>query len=277
LVNRLGKEDYQVWLDEHDLIVGDQLVGQISQALAVSRVVLIVVSSASVRSKWLKFELNKAIERMIEGQCRVIPIIREKVELPPEVKGLLYADFSDSFKYGMKSVLIALEHEANRASFEPSFLAQVEAELEKVFGLCGVHATMTKDKGKIHKVLFFPLQPKNKLDLEVLYEIISADVKPPKALTSHWWDEYYSTNKDVLDNHFFLLITERPVAFQVEECHQHTSKILLKTGGYSPNYGYIHTVIIDLSESHDEESRINLLTKAKQILIKFANGLEMTK
>jgi TIR domain len=60
LVSRLQMEGFQVWLDEHELHVGDQLAEEISKALSSSQVVLVVVSKASIKSRWLKFELNKA-------------------------------------------------------------------------------------------------------------------------------------------------------------------------------------------------------------------------
>src|ERR1700687_3434075 len=133
LTSRLKKEGYKVWLDEHELLAGDPLAQQISEALANANVVLVVVSSVSVKSKWLKFELNKATERMVQGHCRVIPVIKDKVDLPPEVRALLYADFTSSFTYGLRSVRTSLEHEANRKIQEHGFWAQIETGLEAVF------------------------------------------------------------------------------------------------------------------------------------------------
>src|SRR5713101_4822604 len=81
---------------------------RLADALAQSKAVLIVVSAASVKSNWLAFELNKATERMVKGDCRVIPAVKEKVGPPPEVRGLLYADFTGRFDLGLTSVLTAL-------------------------------------------------------------------------------------------------------------------------------------------------------------------------
>ena len=71
-------------MDEKKLIAGDALGKKISEALGRAEVVLVVVSEASAKSKWLSFELNKATERMIAGQCRLIPVVIDKAELPAE-------------------------------------------------------------------------------------------------------------------------------------------------------------------------------------------------
>jgi hypothetical protein len=115
LTHRIEKEGFRVWLDEKKLIAGDPLGKTISEALDRASVVLVVVSKASVKSRWLSFELNKATERMVKGECRVIPVVIEKIELPAEVKGLMFADFTSSFKLGFKAVLTALQHEARHA------------------------------------------------------------------------------------------------------------------------------------------------------------------
>src|SRR5262245_5854907 len=104
LVKRLERESFSVWLDEKELKPGDALSDEIAKALREARVVLVVVSVASVRSKWLKYELTLATDRMVKGDCRVIPVVIGDVEPPPEVAGLLYADFRTSFSLGAKSV-----------------------------------------------------------------------------------------------------------------------------------------------------------------------------
>lgn len=94
---RLQKDGYQVWLDEKELVPGDKLAESVSKALDSSSVVLVIVSSAAIKSKWLAFELNKATQKMIEGRCRVIPIIKEKAHLPPGSAGASVCRFHRFF------------------------------------------------------------------------------------------------------------------------------------------------------------------------------------
>jgi len=108
LARRLWREGYGVWLDEKELVPGDQLAARLSEAIDLCRVVIIVVTPTSVDSNWLKFELNKATERMVHGYCRLIPVLRGKVEVPQQLKGLIYADFRKSFARGFDAVAAAL-------------------------------------------------------------------------------------------------------------------------------------------------------------------------
>jgi hypothetical protein len=50
LAARLEKSHFQVWLDEHNLIAGDPLPESIGKALQAAKVILVVVSKASVAS-----------------------------------------------------------------------------------------------------------------------------------------------------------------------------------------------------------------------------------
>jgi hypothetical protein len=66
LAARLKKSHFHVWLDEHDLIAGDPLPQSIGEALQAAKVILVVVSKASVKSKWLSSRLaNAALLRLI--------------------------------------------------------------------------------------------------------------------------------------------------------------------------------------------------------------------
>ena len=113
LAKTLWEEDYQVWLDEKELVPGDGLATRLSDALSQSRVVIVVVTPNSMDSRWLRFELNKATERMVQGNCRIIPALKGIVEPPSELKGVVYADFRRSFKKGLEAVLAALSKEAD--------------------------------------------------------------------------------------------------------------------------------------------------------------------
>lgn len=115
LVKRLADEGFETWLDEKELRAGDALGAEIAKALSQARVVLVVVSSASVKSKWLRYELNLATGRMVKGECRLIPVVIGDVEPPPEVAGLLYADFRSKFSLGWRGMVTALQYERGRA------------------------------------------------------------------------------------------------------------------------------------------------------------------
>lgn len=139
-----------------------------------SKVVLMVVSSASIKSKWLKFEINKATEKMVEGHCRVIPIIKERVSIPAEVQGLLYADFTSSFQYGIKSVLTALGYEAKKNFFQLGFWAQIDILLQKIFKTSSI-SILGEYKSQDYDVLSLPTPNRDgEEETTVVYEVVSS-------------------------------------------------------------------------------------------------------
>ena len=62
LYDRLGKENVRVWLDRHDMIAGD-MQRQVTRALRLNDVVVIVLSEHSVESAWVEKELEDALKK----------------------------------------------------------------------------------------------------------------------------------------------------------------------------------------------------------------------
>lgn len=111
---RLLAEGYDTWLDEKEIDVGDALAAKISEGLRDAKVVVVVVSAATLASRWLRYELDIATERMVSGHCRVLPVLIDDVEVPPEIAGRLYADMRPKRRGGFAKVLRTLESEAAR-------------------------------------------------------------------------------------------------------------------------------------------------------------------
>jgi hypothetical protein len=102
---------YSIWLDERELLPGDKLLERIAEAVSTSRVMLVVISRASVTSKWLRQELTVVSERMVRGECRVIPVLIEDVEIPSELRGLVYADIRSNYSDGLGRIVNAIRQE----------------------------------------------------------------------------------------------------------------------------------------------------------------------
>ena len=62
IYERLKKEGIPVWLDRHDIVAGD-LQKQISRAIRLNDIVLLVLSEAAIKSDWVESELDMARER----------------------------------------------------------------------------------------------------------------------------------------------------------------------------------------------------------------------
>jgi hypothetical protein len=136
-IERVG---LQVWLDERAMAPGDQLAREISEGLAASEAVIFVISAASGRSNWLRYELNNVAPRAVAGECLLVPVVIEDATLPSELHGLIYADFRSNAKKGYEAVRAALqplveEREAReRAARQPETREEVvRAALASIF------------------------------------------------------------------------------------------------------------------------------------------------
>ena len=215
LARRLEKNGYSVWLDEKELRVGDKLSAEISSALSSSPVVLVVVSPSSVKSKWLRYELNIATERMIKGECRVIPALIDEVTPPPEVSGLLYADFRKGFAFGIRAITSALEYEKQTRLAAAPFYVRADAAVRRVFGGIGYASTVGAYKSDDWEVVSVPRGGSgNTEDVDIQYDCVSAYGKSREPLTTGWLSELHDF-ADKIDHPFNLIVTNCPVSVVV--------------------------------------------------------------
>lgn len=273
LAKRIKQAGFQVWLDEHELVVGDPLSERIANALQEAKVVMIVVSASSVKSKWLRYELNMATERMMKGDCRVIPIVIDDVPLPSEVVGLLYADFRASFSSGIKSILTALEYEARKAAISKGFWAEARDIVEEVFGNRGFASISSEYKSKDYEFVDVPVPSDKYDDTGIVYEVVSDYSIPARPLTGIWWDEYQSEIEE-FDEKLFLIVTERPVEFKV----QHPSGYKQEIGYRSLSVEFLKApyaqfVVADMSKATNRDERVEILEEAKKLLTDLARNL----
>jgi hypothetical protein len=106
LYRRLVEERIAVWMDRIELNVGDSLLDRIQTAITESGYLAVVLSKSFVKSEWCKTELNAGLVRELDGRrVVVLPILKEKCEIPPFLRSKLYADFRGSFEDGLDSLL----------------------------------------------------------------------------------------------------------------------------------------------------------------------------
>lgn len=99
LAQFLQAKGIRVWVDEAEILVGDSLIEKLRSGLDAASHVLAVLSKNSVASRWVRKELDVAMNQEIEGhRVRVLPILLEDCELPGFLKGKVYADFRDPRK-----------------------------------------------------------------------------------------------------------------------------------------------------------------------------------
>jgi len=106
LAPRLACNGYKVWYDEWQLKVGDSIIERIENALKFSSFLVVVLSPESVRSKWVKEELNATLWRQVEEQkCRILPVLRATCDIPIFLKDKYYIDFRTNFAKGFRILI----------------------------------------------------------------------------------------------------------------------------------------------------------------------------
>lgn len=90
---KLLAEGIETWLDEWELAGGDSLPDRIfREGIGESDAVVVVVSHVSVTKRWVREELDVAVVRRIERECRLIPVVLDKAEVPVAISHLLRYD-----------------------------------------------------------------------------------------------------------------------------------------------------------------------------------------
>jgi hypothetical protein len=83
LAEHLRKSGIEYWLDESQLLVSDPLKRKIKEAIARADYLGVIISSNSINSGWVKFELSEAIKQQRVGKpVKILPIVIEKMEFP---------------------------------------------------------------------------------------------------------------------------------------------------------------------------------------------------
>ena len=95
-----------VWLDEHEIKVGDSIPFRISQGLKDSQYVVFLMSSNSVHSPWVGREWLSAIMRDIaQEKTFLLPVLLDDCEIPAIIQDKLYADFRKGYLSGLSQLI----------------------------------------------------------------------------------------------------------------------------------------------------------------------------
>lgn len=108
--NELRKRKFDIWLDEWEIRVGEQIIQKISEGLESSRYLAIWLSEHSVQSKWVEREWQSKYWDEVDSQLTVVlPLLGEKCDIPTLLKQKKYANFSKSFDDGLSDLLQSIE------------------------------------------------------------------------------------------------------------------------------------------------------------------------
>lgn len=105
LAINLVQRNVYIWFDKWELSVGDSLLDKIQAAITEASALIIVLSKSSVKSNWVKKELNAALMRELdEKRVVVLPLLLEDCEMPIFLREKMYADFRKDFDAGLHKV-----------------------------------------------------------------------------------------------------------------------------------------------------------------------------
>lgn len=95
LASRLTKAGLDVWYDKWEIRVGDSIAEKIEDGISASDFLIVVLSKNSVKSPWVRRELDAAITREISRKgAYILPVLAENCEIPPLLAGKRYANFT---------------------------------------------------------------------------------------------------------------------------------------------------------------------------------------
>lgn len=85
------------WMDYFDIKPASVLEGELTSNLDSASVACILLSPASVASRWVSFEVEHALARRMAG-LRIVPLILRPCRIPAELEELVVVDVSDGFE-----------------------------------------------------------------------------------------------------------------------------------------------------------------------------------
>ena len=104
------KAGHEAFFDKWDIRPGDSLIEKISEGISDSSYLLVLLSKNSVKSNWVKKELEIALARQIANKAvKVMPCLLEDCEIPVFLQPISYADFRGSFEHGIAELLPAIQ------------------------------------------------------------------------------------------------------------------------------------------------------------------------
>jgi hypothetical protein len=97
---RLRASGIDAWVDQWEMLPGDSLVDKIfEEGLKDADAIIIVLSRFSVDKKWVREELNAAVVRKIENNCRLIPVRLDDCQVPECLRHTVWQPIHDLSSY----------------------------------------------------------------------------------------------------------------------------------------------------------------------------------
>jgi len=206
LFGHLEKEGFQTWLDYRSLEPGKPWKEQIYQGIMDANVILLVVSKASIASDNVEMEWQHVLK---EKGKRILLLIFETMDLPPELEHLEWVDFRGNYSKALQELFHQLQtpekekYPAPQMGFKVPSIVWVAMALSAVLAIISLATLWT---------LFIPFflapLPYRILKRNFRYLLVQgALIMLPVAL---YLTSLFSTNRDIGDTALFLSTASIP-------------------------------------------------------------------
>ncbi len=131
-----------MWYDKSEILIGDSLFKRIAEGLNGSEFIILVISSQTVESKWVKAELEPKMLEQIEGRdVTILPVVLGRVD-PEKISLFLKGKYFIRFPYKgsdekFRELLASIEKHLERRSLLKKAITIASPSLRNPFGLRG--------------------------------------------------------------------------------------------------------------------------------------------
>ena len=106
-VQRLRAEGLEVWYDTSEVRASHILPERVlNEGIPSCDVFVSVLSAESLRSEWVRKELNIALVRQLKGLCRIVPVVLDGVSVPPSLIDIVRVEIPDTRAFNREFDLI---------------------------------------------------------------------------------------------------------------------------------------------------------------------------
>lgn len=118
--------DVSVLIDHWEMSAGDSLLDKIETSISASSFLIVLLSSHSVESKWVRTELQYAYYKEQQSNRKfILPVVLDDCDLPIHVAGRIYIDLKkhDAYDRGLQHLLNAIRGDETFSARVSKFLA----------------------------------------------------------------------------------------------------------------------------------------------------------
>lgn len=200
----LKEKNHNVWYDAWELEIGDNLLEKISEGIASAETIFIVVSQESLKSKWLKKEIDTiAMLEVAKHTISVITLLIDPIGLPSYLSNYPCVDISGNFEEGIKTlsetVYITASEESKKLHAKYTMEKNVQKHINhmsselragKLSVVCGAGVSIDAGVPSWNKLLIELLQ--------IVTDRLSKENLDFKKIDPDYFNEKYATSSLVI-------------------------------------------------------------------------------